>query len=78
MDLIRRSAWGAPATSPAPSLLSAQGVTVHWLGAAWTPGAHSACLSKVAAIRKQHLADTKNDYVDIAYNLITCPHGRVI
>ncbi|GAA2364698.1 LysM peptidoglycan-binding domain-containing protein [Streptomyces carpaticus] len=78
MELIRRSAWGAPATSPAPSLLSAQGVTVHWLGAAWTPGAHSACLSTVAGIRKQHLADKVNGYLDIAYNLIVCPHGRVI
>jgi peptidoglycan hydrolase-like protein with peptidoglycan-binding domain len=78
MKFIRRSEWGAPAVSPAASLPRARGVKVHWLGGPYTVGPHSGCAAKVRAVRAAHLAHPTENYVDIAYNAIACPHGSVL
>ncbi|MEW2635271.1 peptidoglycan-binding protein [Streptomyces sp. NPDC048389] len=77
MKLVRRSAWGAPASSPAAPLPRARGVKVHWLGGPYAVGVHSGCAAKVRAIRAAHLAHATENYIDIAYNAIACPHGHV-
>jgi peptidoglycan hydrolase-like protein with peptidoglycan-binding domain len=77
MKLVRRSAWGAPASSPAAALARARGVKVHWLGGPYTVGPHSGCAAKVRAVRAAHLAHPTEGYVDIAYNAIACPHRYV-
>lgn len=77
MDLISRAQWGAPTTSPAAGLSTARGVAVHWAGASYTPRAHSECAGAVRSIRATHLANTAENYVDVAYNLLVCQHGYV-
>ncbi|WP_433856641.1 peptidoglycan-binding protein [Streptomyces kronopolitis] len=77
MRLVERAAWGAPATSPAAYLPSARGVKVHYLGSAYSSRAHSLCDDYVRKIRAEHLANAKENYVDIAYNAVVCEHGYV-
>lgn len=77
MEFVRRSEWGAPSTSPAARISRTRGVKVHYLGTEYKSRPHGQCAAQVRAIRAAHLADKKNDYVDIAYNLIVCEHGTV-
>ncbi|MFZ3595023.1 peptidoglycan-binding protein [Streptomyces sp. BH104] len=77
MKLVERTAWGAPATSPAAYQASTRGVKVHYLGSAYSSRAHSLCDDYVRKIRAEHLANTQEDYVDIAYNAVVCEHGYV-
>ncbi|MER5769546.1 peptidoglycan-binding protein [Streptomyces sp. NPDC001985] len=77
MQLIRRTAWGAPATSPAAHIASTRGVKVHYLGAPYSSRAHDRCGASVRQIRAAHLANAAEGYSDIAYNLIVCEHGHV-
>ncbi|MGW1979229.1 peptidoglycan-binding protein [Streptomyces sp. NPDC001889] len=77
MQLIRRTAWGAPATSPTALIAATRGVKVHYLGSAYSSRAHDRCDDQVRAIRAAHLADRTQGYSDIAYNLIVCEHGHV-
>jgi hypothetical protein len=39
---------------------------------------HDACIAEWKAIRKSHLANTKENYSDIAYNYGACPHGYLL
>ncbi|OII62874.1 hypothetical protein BJP40_26930 [Streptomyces sp. CC53] len=77
MDFVSRSEWGAPSTSPAAYLASARGVKVHYLGTAYTSRAHEGCAAYVRQLRAAHLANTAENYVDVAYNLLVCEHGTV-
>lgn len=77
MKFVPRSQWGAPAKSPAAALTSARGVKYHYLGTAYTSRAHDKCDDYVRSIRAAHLADKKENYVDIAYSLLVCEHGAV-
>ncbi|WKV74213.1 N-acetylmuramoyl-L-alanine amidase [Streptomyces sp. PCS3-D2] len=77
MDLVRRSQYGLPATSPAAYIASTNGVKVHYLGSAYTSRRHDLCDDYVRAIRASHLANTTENYVDIAYNAAVCEHGTV-
>lgn len=77
MKFVSRSQWGAPAKSPAAGMQTARGVKYHYLGAAYASRSHDKCDDQVRAIRASHLADKRENYVDIAYNLLVCEHGHV-
>lgn len=80
MKLVTRAALGWPA-SAAPIQTSTLGTKVHYEG---TPVStklltdHAECLAEWKAIRKSHLANTKENYSDIAYNYGACPHGYLL
>ncbi|MEU9337222.1 N-acetylmuramoyl-L-alanine amidase [Streptomyces sp. NPDC048290] len=77
MKLVTRAQLGWPA-SQAPAQTRTKGVKVHYEG---TPVStrllkdHDACVAEVKAIRASHLANKKENYSDIAYNYLVCPHG---
>lgn len=77
MQLISRTAWGAPATSPAAALPSARGVAVHYLGVRYDSRPHEQCAAMVRSIRSAHLANKVEGYLDVAYNYLVCEHGAV-
>ncbi|WP_405549536.1 N-acetylmuramoyl-L-alanine amidase [Streptomyces globisporus] len=80
MQLVTRKQLGWPA-SAAPSQSSAKGVKVHYEG---TPVStkllsdHDACLDEWKNIRRSHLANTAENYSDVAYNYAACPHGYLL
>jgi hypothetical protein len=80
MKLVTRAQLGWPA-SAAPTQTSTRGVKVHYEG---TPVStkllddHNACIAQWKAIRQSHLANTKENYSDIAYNYGACPHGYLL
>ncbi len=80
MKLVTRAQLGWPA-SAATTQTSTQGVKIHYEG---TPVStklltdHAECLAEWQAIRKSHLANTKEGYSDIAYNFGACPHGYLL
>ncbi|MET7975711.1 N-acetylmuramoyl-L-alanine amidase [Streptomyces mirabilis] len=80
MKLVTRAQLGWPA-SAAPTQTSTKGVKVHYEG---TPVStklltdHAECLAEWQAIRKSHLANTKENYSDIAYNYGACAHGYLL
>ena len=76
MKWVSRSDLGWPA-SAAPEQLTTKGVKVHYEGTRVSCDDHSDCVSLVKAIRKSHLANTRENYSDIAYNLLVCRHGYV-
>ncbi len=53
------------------------GVKVHYLGTAYASRAHDRCAAYVRKVRDAHLANTSENYVDVAYNLLVCEHGTV-
>lgn len=77
MKFIDRQAWGAPEVCPAGYLASARGVKIHYLGTAYTSRPHSLCDDYVRSVRAAHLANVKENYVDIAYTALVCEHGSV-
>lgn len=76
MKWVSRSDLGWPA-SAAPEQLTTKGVKIHYEGTKVSCETHSDCVALVKAIRKSHLANTKENYSDIAYNLLVCKHGSV-
>ncbi|GHD70106.1 hypothetical protein GCM10010317_076690 [Streptomyces mirabilis] len=80
MKLVTRAQLGWPA-SAAPTQTSTKGVKVHYEGTEVSTKLltdHSECLAEWQAIRKSHLANTKEGYSDIAYNYGACPHGYLL
>lgn len=80
MQLVTRAALGWPA-SAAPAQATARGVKVHYTGAAVSKSLiqnHAGCLDLWRDIRKAHLANTAENYSDVAYNYAACPHGYVL
>ena len=80
MKLVTRSQLGWPA-SAAPTQTSTKGVKVHYEGTEVSTKLltdHDACIAEWKAIRKSHLANTKEGYSDIAYNYGACPHGYLL
>lgn len=57
-----------------------EGTVFHWPGDDLTYRNidHATCVKRVEAIRNYHLNHPKEDYCDIAYNLVACPHGEII
>ncbi|MCD7440225.1 peptidoglycan-binding protein [Streptomyces lincolnensis] len=83
MKLVTRAAWGAqPSKHSLAYIASTLGVKVHYEGA-YVPkslaaaDAHSSCAGRMRDIQASHLANTREDYSDIAYNAAVCPHGVV-
>ncbi|MET9702329.1 peptidoglycan-binding protein [Streptomyces griseus] len=80
MKLVTRAALGWP-VSAAPSQSSAKGVKVHYEGTAVSTKLltdHGACLDEWKNIRRSHLANTAENYSDVAYNYAACPHGYLL
>lgn len=77
MDLVRRAAYGLPPTSAAAYIAGTEGTKVHYLGTAYSSRRHELCDDYVRGIRASHLANTAENYSDIAYNAIVCEHGTV-
>ncbi|MFD1309708.1 peptidoglycan-binding protein [Streptomyces kaempferi] len=80
MKLVTRAELGWPA-SAAPTQTSTKGVKVHYEGTEVSTKLltdHAACIAEWQAIRKSHLANTKENYSDIAYNYGACPHGYLL
>ncbi|MFF3310471.1 peptidoglycan-binding protein [Streptomyces sp. NPDC002952] len=81
MKLVTRAQWGAkPSRYDLAYIASTHGVKVHYEGA-YVPkslaaaDAHGACAGHMRDIQAAHLANTEEDYSDIAYNAVVCPHG---
>ncbi len=80
MKLVTRAQLGWP-PSEAPTQTTAQGVKVHYEGAPVSTKLltdHAACIAEWKAIRISHLANTQENYSDVAYNYAACPHGYLL
>jgi hypothetical protein len=80
LKLVTRAQLGWPA-SAAPTQTSTKGVKVHYEGSPVSTKLltdHNACIWEWQNIRKSHLANTKENYSDIAYNYGACPHGYLL
>lgn len=80
MKLVTRAQLGWPA-SAAPSQTTAKGVKVHYEGSPVSTRLatdHDACLAEWKNIRRSHLANTAENYSDVAYNYAACPHGYLL
>lgn len=83
MQLVTRAQWGAESPRyPLVPIESTRGVKIHYEGTAVPeslalPGNHGTCDNMVRAIQASHLANDEEDYSDIAYNFLVCPHGSV-
>lgn len=83
MKLVTRSAWGAkPSKYTLVYIAATEGTKVHYEGTAVpaslaNPENHSKCDDRMRDIQASHLANVKEDYSDIAYNFVVCPHGYV-
>lgn len=79
MDLVARREWGARAPRGTfTPLRTARGVKVHYVGSFVNPKIVDdcdRCVALVKSIQVQH--QDNNDWTDIAYNLLVCPHRRV-
>lgn len=76
MKWVSRKELGWPA-SAAPDQLTAKGVKVHYVAGTVDLEDHEECVAFVKGVRKSHLANTQENYSDIAYNLLVCRHGHV-
>lgn len=76
-----RSTWGAaPNRNPRRVPFSARiGISWHWAGPAvgLLSKPHSACLHQTKSWQAFHQG-SRRGWSDIGYNLLICPHGRVI
>lgn len=79
MKLITRAQWGArDPKAPAARLSTTKGVKVHYTGATESMAMvtdHSRCILRVRAIQAGHMDG--NDWNDIGYSFLVCPHGDV-
>lgn len=83
MKLISRAAWGArPSRYELAYIASTGGVKIHYEGT-YVPkslaaaDAHGSCAGRMRDLQASHLANRQEDYSDIAYNAVVCPHGSV-
>lgn len=79
MPIVRRAEWGAkPSKHTLVRITQTDGVKVHYEGAPVPESVgrdHSTCDDHMRALQASHLANTKENYSDIAYNYVVCPHG---
>ncbi len=77
MTIVRRAEWGAkPSRYALTRITSTRGVKVHYEGAGTGDlGDHGKCAPHMRALQASHLANTSENYSDIAYNYVVCPHG---
>lgn len=83
MQLVTRAKWGAkPPKDDLAYVAGTHGSKIHWEG---TPvpaslaaaDGHTRCDDRVRAIQAAHQANKAENYSDIAYNFVVCPHGYV-
>ncbi|MFE7262266.1 peptidoglycan-binding protein [Streptomyces sp. NPDC057592] len=83
MKFITRAQWGArPSRYALAYIKNTRGVKIHYEGtrvpeSLGRANAHDQCTPRVRAIQASHLADAKENYSDVAYNALVCPHGHV-
>lgn len=80
MKLVTRAQLGWPA-SAAPVQSTTKGVKVHYEGSPVSRTLltdHAACIAEWKKIRASHLANTAENYSDVAYNYAACPHGFLL
>ncbi|WHM36323.1 peptidoglycan-binding protein [Streptomyces sp. BPTC-684] len=83
MQFVSRTQWGArPSRYSLVYIASTRGVKIHYEGtpvpsSLARPENHTACAGRVRAIQASHLANPEEDYSDIAYTAMVCPHGYV-
>jgi hypothetical protein len=83
MLFVSRAEWGAKAPrGDYTYVASTNGVKVHYEGTAVPadlagPDQHGRCAGRVRAIQASHMANTAENYMDIAYSDVVCPHGYV-
>ncbi|MEV6124367.1 N-acetylmuramoyl-L-alanine amidase, partial [Streptomyces sp. NPDC052077] len=81
MKLVPRAAWGArPSRYDLAYIASTEGVKIHYEGtyvpkSLGSPDAHGACAGRMRDLQASHLANRSENYSDIAYNVVVCPHG---
>jgi hypothetical protein len=72
---VTRAELGWPASAAAGISQKQAGSKVHYLGTSYSFSAHTHCAGYVRSLRESHLANTVENYSDIAYNEIVCEHG---
>ncbi|MFH8793857.1 peptidoglycan-binding protein [Streptomyces sp. NPDC017941] len=83
MKFVSRAQWRArPSRYPLTYIRSTRGVKIHYEGTAVPaslarPENHTRCAGRVRDLQASHLANQAEDYSDLAYNAIVCPHGYV-
>ncbi|MEV0149670.1 MULTISPECIES: N-acetylmuramoyl-L-alanine amidase [unclassified Nonomuraea] len=82
IKLVSRRTWGATTPTGAyTSIPGTEGVKIHYTGGHVDPEIvdnHELCGKLVAAIQSEHMAGARDEpMIDIAHNLISCPHRRV-
>ncbi|MGW1278007.1 N-acetylmuramoyl-L-alanine amidase [Streptomyces tsukubensis] len=80
MHLITRAQLGWP-VSAAAAQPTTRGVKIHYEGTAVSPklgGDHALCIAEWKKIRQAHLANTAENYSDVAYNYAACVHGYLL
>ncbi|MFJ6617577.1 peptidoglycan-binding protein [Kitasatospora sp. NPDC091335] len=79
MQFVPRADWGAqPSKYKLVAIAGTDGVKIHYEGTEVPPALaddHERCAPRMRALQASHLADTTEDYSDIAYNAVVCPHG---
>jgi peptidoglycan hydrolase-like protein with peptidoglycan-binding domain len=80
VQLVTRAQLGWP-ESEAPIQATTLGVKVHYEGTTVSTGLlsdHGLCIAEWKNIRLSHLANTTENYSDIAYSYGACPHGYLL
>ena len=77
MQYVSRKTLGWPASAAPSQTVTPKGVKVHYEGTPVPDVEHSKCDDRWKAIRASHLANTKENYSDVAYNWAVCNHGVI-
>ncbi|WP_405659713.1 peptidoglycan-binding protein [Streptomyces sp. RK9] len=83
MKFVTRAQWRArPSRYALTHIRGTRGVKIHYEGTAVPaslarPENHPKCAARMRALQASHLANTAENYSDIAYNALVCPHGYV-
>lgn len=78
MRFISRNDMGWPPTAARIQPETPRGVKIHYEGTYVPIVDHSKCVGRWTSIRNSHLANTEENYSDVAYNLAVCRHGYVL
>lgn len=77
-EFISRKDLGWPASAAPLKTHATKGVKIHYEGTYSPVRDHSYCKSYWTGIRNSHLANTKENYSDVAYSFAVCRHGAVL
>lgn len=78
MKLITRRDLGWPPSAAPLQTGQPEGCKVHYEGTPVPAVSHDRCAARWTAIRNSHLANTAENYSDVAYNFAVCQHGYVL